>query len=49
MNPKTKEDFDLLYHTLESEFFDSCECVDQASLILPALLHLDLVLTLLTL
>ena len=20
MNPKTKEDFDLLYHTLESEF-----------------------------
>jgi len=28
MNPKTKEDFDLLYHTLESEYFtsviDSC-------------------------
>lgn len=30
MNPKTKEDFDLLYHTLESESFtsvlDSCLC-----------------------
>ena len=24
MNPKTKEDFDLLYHTLESEFHNNC-------------------------
>ena len=24
MNPKTKEDFDLLYHTLESELYSSC-------------------------
>ena len=24
MNPKTKEDFDLLYHALESKLFFSC-------------------------
>lgn len=25
MNPKTKEDFDLLYHALESEYISSTE------------------------
>ena len=51
MNPKTKEDFDLLYHTLESEYFtsviDSCWCDGCVYCIASQVLFIALELTIL--